>query len=97
MLRDLQSGWSICQSIVAGRVDELEVSVPLWFDLFDEHDILPGRLADDLQHIPPGQGPESKVALTVGSFLAYGGLPNLVYNFFEGEALFRIGEVVVAC
>ena len=96
MLRDLQSSWSICQSVVAGRVDELEVTVPLWFDLFDEHDILPARLADDLQHIPPWQSPESKVALTVGGFHAYGGLPNLIHNFFEGEALFRIGEVVVS-
>src|ERR1700674_637478 len=89
-------GPSVCQTVAAARVEELEVTVPLWFDVFDEHDILAARLADNLQDIAPRQGPETKVALTVSGFAAHAGLPDFIQNFFKGEAVFCIREVVVA-
>src|SRR6266852_3572325 len=91
-----KQGQSVCQTVVATRVGELEVSVPLRFDRFDEHDVLAARLADNLQEIVSRQGPESKVALTVNGFPAHSGLPDFIHNFFESEAVFCIREVVVS-
>src|SRR3989442_2179880 len=85
---------SVCQAVMAGRLSELEVSVPLWFDVLDEQNVLASWLADNLQDIAPRQGPESKVALAVGGLLAHGGLADFIQDFFEGEAVFCIREVV---
>src|SRR5260370_32730144 len=89
-------GRSVCQTVGTGRAGELEVTVPFWFDMFDEHDILPARLANNLQEISSRQGPESKVAVTVSGLPAYSGLPDFIQNFFESEAVFCIREVVVS-
>src|SRR5216683_2925930 len=78
-------GPSVCQTVAAGRVGELEVSVPPWFDRFDEYDMLVARLADNLQDISPRQGPESEVPPTVRSFPAHRGLPDFIQYFFESE------------
>src|SRR5260370_30338488 len=87
---------SVCQTVATARVGELEVTVPFWFDMFDEHDILTARLANNLQEISSRQGPESKVAVTVSGLPAYSGLPDFIQNFFESEAVFCIREVVVS-
>src|SRR5712692_5960562 len=89
-------GPSVCQTVAAGRVGELEVSVPLWFDRFDEYDMLAARLADNLQDISPGQGPESEVPSTVRGFPAHCGLPDFIQYFFESEAVFCIRKIVVS-
>src|SRR5207249_9950876 len=88
---------SVCQAVMAGRLSELEVSVPLWFDVLDEQNVLASWLADNLQDIAPRQGPESKVALAVGGLLAHGGLADFIQNFSESEAVFCIREVVETC
>src|SRR5260370_37853836 len=64
--------------------------------MFEEHDILPGRLSDNLQEISSRQGPESKVAVTVSGRPAYSGLPDFIQHFFESEAVFCIREIVVS-
>src|SRR5260370_22972554 len=91
-----KQGRSVCQTVATARVGELEVTVPLWFDMFDEHDILTARLSDNLQEISSRHGPESKVALTVSGRPAYSGFPDFTQNFFESEAVFCIREVVVS-
>src|SRR5216684_2693441 len=91
-----KQGRSVCQTVATARVGELEVTVPLWFDMFDEHDILTARLSDNLQEISSRHGPESKVALTVSGRPAYSGFPDSIQNVFESEAVFCIREVVVS-
>src|SRR5260370_31177783 len=91
-----KQGRSVCQTVATARVGELEVTVPLWFDMFDEHDILTARLANNLQEISSRQGPESKVAVTVSGLPAYSGFPDFIQNFFESEAVFCIRSIVVS-
>src|SRR6267154_2566397 len=81
---------------MAGWLGELEDRVPLWFDGFDEHDILARWLADNFKDIVPGQCTESKVTSAIGGFPAHSGLADFIHNFFESEAMFGIREVVEA-
>src|SRR5260370_42022318 len=60
-----KQGRSVCQTVATARVGDLEVTVPLWLDMFDEHDILTARLSDNLHETSSRQRLESKTAVAL--------------------------------
>src|SRR4029077_10946485 len=72
------------------------MSVPLWFDWFDENCVLAVVLAENLEDIVPRQGPESKAPLAVSGLLAHRGFANFIHDFFEGETVLGVRKIIVS-